>query len=128
MERLVSLRHALEKAFAPDTAVPGTASEGRPPSAGHCAAVSYLVWRELGGEMVSAMVQGQSHWFNRLRIGNVIVDVDLTGDQFGFAPISIAMAGKLYPGTRVRNYSDLKPETIQRAETLAGRAGIGRMD
>ena len=84
---LGKIRRALDSAFAPDTAILG----GTPgvPSAGHCAAVAVIVQRIFGGDFVSAVVEGQSHWFNRVPLGGKTVDVDLTGDQFGRPTIQV---------------------------------------
>jgi hypothetical protein len=116
------LRSALEGAFGEDTAFPG--STRHIPSAGHCAAVAALVKRNFGGWLVSATVENESHWFNRLRVGDQIFDIDLTGDQFGRAPIQIAGIGQLYPGTRVRRPTELLPETLARCEKLEQRARL----
>jgi len=110
-------RKKLEKAFSKETAFPGTTSEI--PSAGHCAAVAYLVWSMFGGQMVSTKVNGESHWFNRIGAW----DVDLTGDQFGRAALQVGDNGTLYPETKLRNYDELKQETTDRARTLARKAG-----
>ena len=119
----VQLRRALEDAFRTDTALPGT--RGERPSAGHCAAVAALVQKRLGGWLVSAVVYDESHWFNRIRAGKHLVDVDLTGDQFGREPIQIAGFGRLYTGTRVRRPAELRPETVARAQVLEKRARFG---
>jgi hypothetical protein len=81
-----------------------------------------LVRRRLGGWLVSAVVENHSHWFNRLRAGKHLVDVDLTGDQFGRRPIQIAIFGHLYTGTRVRRPTELLPETLARSHVLEKRA------
>jgi len=116
------LRSVLEPAFSDETALPG--STRHPLSSGHCAAVAALVHRRLGGWLVSATVGNQSHWFNRLRAGNRLIDVDLTGDQFGRAPVQVAAFGRLYRDTRVRRPSELLPETLARCEKLEQRARL----
>jgi hypothetical protein len=116
------VRGRLEAAFAEDTALPGT-NPSRP-SSGHCAAVALIVNAALGGEIASTMHQGESHWFNRVATLRGAVDVDLTGDQFGFAPVRIAPIGGLFPEARVRRAVDVRDETIERAVTLATRAGL----
>jgi hypothetical protein len=118
-QKVVQLRCALEPAFSKETAVPGTT--GHIPSAGHCAVVAELVRRRMGGRLVSATVENESHWFNRLPMGEEFVDVDLTGDQFGRAPVQIASRGCLYSGTRVRRHAELLPETLARSLALEGR-------
>lgn len=103
-------------AFAPDTALPG--SKAFPPSAGHCAVVAYIVRKRLGGDLVSAIVDGQSHWFNRINE----IDCDITADQFGMSAVRVAPAGDLYPGTLVRSGFDLDRGTLNRAHLLADRS------
>jgi hypothetical protein len=124
LAELERLRKVLEVAFSPETAAPGTPTGGGPPSRGHCAAVSAIVWGRFGGEIVSAKVQGQSHWFNRLKINGRQVDVDLTGDQFGLPPVRFGEPGTLCPGTRTRLPRELREETLRRAIRLAERAGL----
>jgi hypothetical protein len=124
LAQLKRLRAVLEPAFSPETASPRTSAAGRPPSAGHCAAVAAIVWQRLGGELVSAKVQGESHWFNRLGIGGRVIDVDLTGDQFGLLAVRVGDPGRLHPGTRPRTSAELRDETIRRAIVLARRAGL----
>jgi hypothetical protein len=119
---LKTLRAQLEPAFGPETAIPGT--KGTVPSAGHCAVVAAIIHDKLGGTFVSAMVSGISHWFNRFVIDGHIVDVDITGDQFGHQPIRIESMGQLFPGTRERKPTELNEETRQRSADLAARAGI----
>jgi len=124
-ERLAKeLRNRLEQAFRPDTAAQGL--EGNVPSAGHCAVASVVVQNILGGELASAIVGGISHWFNRIRFGDRVFDIDLTADQFGNGPILIADSNQLYPGTRVRLSQDLTVETLLRAALLARRAGFDK--
>jgi len=83
-----------------------------------------VIARELlGGEMVSAKVQGLSHWFNRFRVKEALFDADITGDQFGRPVLQIAPEGELYADTRVRRPEHLNEETLKRARLLAERAG-----
>lgn len=117
-----NLRDQLERSFSPDTAASGFS--GTAPSTGHCAAVSTIVNQVMGGELISAKVAGLSHWFNRVQVGGQDMDVDLTGDQFGFDAVQMAAVGELYPGTRVRPFADLNAETISRAILLAERSGL----
>lgn len=125
-------RKLFELKFAPDTAAGGWQNDAIP-SAGHCAAVSAILYHQLavfaerfGGRVqcVSAIVNGGSHWFNRVELPDEAWDIDLTGDQFGLPPVQIAEAGTLYEGTRVRDFSELNEETLQRAALLARRAGL----
>jgi hypothetical protein len=120
--RVLMLRARLEEAFQRDTAAPGF--YGATPSTGHCAAVAVILNRELGGEFVSVMVNGMSHWFNRLQVSGGEVDVDITGDQFGYPPVRIAAKNELHPGGRVRTSEEVTKETVSRARRLAERAGL----
>ena len=120
--QLTSLRATLEKAFSPDTAAAGF--EGVTPSTGQCAAASLVVYELLGGDLVSAKVQGQSHWFNRIYVEEQVLDVDVTGDQFGLPGLQMAEANALYADSRVRNSTEANPETIARAIRLAERANV----
>lgn len=122
LDEATSLRQRLNDVFAPETARPGT--NRAIPSSGHCAAVAAIVQDRLGGMLVSAIVEGESHWFNRLNINGQELDLDLTGDQFGRKPVQIAPAGKLYESTRVRHVDELNAETRDRAEQLAKNANL----
>lgn len=130
---LTRLRRELEIGFDIRTASSGTdpIKQEIIPSTGHCAAVAWIVNQRFGGEFVSTKLQGQSHWFNRVkvcyyeyvngRIGEYKCaerDVDLTGDQFGFPVVNIGMPGQLYTDSRVRKPEELKEETIERAKEL----------
>jgi hypothetical protein len=59
-------------------------------SAGQCGTVATIVRAMLGGELVSAEIDAQSHWFNRSYVAGDFFDVDLTGDQFGLPPVQLA--------------------------------------
>lgn len=119
---LLELRARLEKNFSPDTALNGLQSDV--PSAGHCAAAAAIVWKRLGGSLVSTSLKGMSHWFNRLQVDDQLLDLDITGDQFGYPAIQIKPAEELYPYTRERSPDELNDETLQRAALLARRAGL----
>jgi hypothetical protein len=116
------IRSVLDGAFAADTANPGTVPSV--PSAGHCAAVAAILYARYGGHLVSANVEGESHWFNRLPTYSGPMDIDLTADQFGRSRVNFSTAKKLYPRSRQRQADDLLPETVSRAQLLAERAGI----
>lgn len=120
-EDLKDLRTVLDRAFSPETAAPGYEHIGG--SAGHCAAVSVILRELYGGQHASAVVDGQSHWFNKLTVGGEERYVDLTGDQFGRAPVQISPS-PLYDGSRIRSPEDLRIETLERAVKLAERAGL----
>jgi hypothetical protein len=69
-------------------------------------------------------VKGTSHWFNRIRVDDGSVDIDLTGDQFELPKVRVEMPGRLFPGTRVRSFEQVLPETLERAALLAARSGL----
>lgn len=121
-DELAQLRAKIEPVFRKDTAVPGTAS--LIPSAGHCAAVAAIAQATIGGDLVSTIVEGQSHWFNRFAIGSASYDGDVTGDQFNLEPVRISAAGTLYPNVSLRSVGQLNDETLRRALRLAKRAGL----
>ncbi|WP_455749471.1 YunG family protein [Paraburkholderia caribensis] len=116
------LRAQLETKFASDTAYRGVS--GSQASTGHCGAVSTIVHVQYGGSLVSTTVDGISHWFNRLDVDGQMLDVDLTGDQFGRRPVQVGIGGSLYPKTIVRRPDEIDTETRSRATTLAKRAGL----
>lgn len=120
-QQLMMLRRRLEVAYRPDTAAPGFS--GSTASTGQCAATSVITRQILGGEMVSAKVEGVSHWFNRFRVNDAFFDADITGDQFGRPVLQIAREGDLYAETQLRSPEHLNAETLRRARLLADRAG-----
>jgi hypothetical protein len=120
------VRALLEPVYSPDTAAPGFPRTST--SAGQCAATAALLRQFIGGSFASAKVHGLSHWFNRIVVGTIEYDVDLTGDQFGRPTIQIARAGALYDETRERSDSELNDETKQRARVLATKAGLPSID
>ena len=122
---LIDLRRRLEAGFSTETAQRDSIG-GEVASAGQCAAVAAVVREIAGGRFVSTMIDGRSHWFNRIDIDGSAWDLDLTGDQYGREPVQQAAAGSLYPGTRERTEADLTPETLQRAIILARRCGLER--
>jgi len=119
------LRGKLEIAFSPETSVAGARRHTL--SSGQCAAAAAIVFERIGGVFVSAIVENESHWFNRIQIRGSAFDIDLTGDQFGRPAIQIGPEGSLYDGTRIRRPEELKEETIRRANALAREAGIGEL-
>jgi len=124
--RVSLLRRNLERAFSAETALSGGTGTG--PSAGQCAATACIVLKNFGGDFVSAKVNGESHWFNRIHLPDATVDVDLTGDQFGREPIQIGPAGGLYPGTQIRGSDELNAETRHRAAVLEKRLNVSEQD
>lgn len=74
------------------------------PSQGQCAVSALVVQDEFGGDLIRAVVQGVSHYWNRLPSGS---EVDVTRDQFDcWCPIDEAVRGRDYvlsfPGTAAR--------------------------
>ncbi|MBI3799137.1 MAG: hypothetical protein HY268_19500 [Deltaproteobacteria bacterium] len=122
---LLALRTRLDKRFSLDTALNGVQSDV--PSAGHCAAASAIVWKTLGGVLVSTSIKGISHWFNRIQVDSQLLDLDITGDQFGYPAIQIKPADELYPYTHERSPDELNDETLHRAALLARRAGLSEV-
>lgn len=121
---LIELRAQLENVFSSATAWNGQQSDV--PSSGHCAAAAAIVWERLGGSLVSAKVNGISHWFNRIQLGDQFLDVDITGDQFGYPAIQIKSVEELYPYTRERSSDELNDETLRRAGLLEAAEALER--
>jgi hypothetical protein len=113
------LRSKLDLAFCKETK--NNPDNDITPSAGHCAAVSIIINKKYGGDMVSCIINGESHWFNRIMVGEELKDIDLTGDQFGYPAVQIEVAGELYKGSRVRRWEELTEGTIKRSELLSSR-------
>ena len=115
------LRRQIQVAFLADTAAPGSGWVDTMPSTGHCAIVAMLMRRMFGGEFVSAMPGGISHWFNRIELLGTSIDIDITGDQFGRPRVQVAPAGELYTGTRGRLEAHINEDTIRRFELFSSR-------
>ncbi len=117
VEGFTSYRKAFEKHFDEKLALAGETLTTR--SSGHCAIVAVIIHRLSGGALVSTETNGQSHWWNRFTwtdaVETLTVDVDLTGDQFGFPEVNVSVNQELYPDSKVRVLSELKPETWTRA-------------
>jgi hypothetical protein len=106
--QLSRLRVSLERAFSTETS---SVVDPICPSAGHCALVAIFVQQIYGGELLSVMVQGQSHWYNR--VGQH--EIDLTADQFGRAcAIVHSIDDPIWPNSRVRSIVEVKVETFVR--------------
>lgn len=82
------------------------------PEAGQCAVTALIVQDILGGELRRALVNGESHYWNRLDDGTVI---DLTRSQFT-TPLVIEDEV-----VRDREYVLSSPRTKHRYETLRWR-------
>ena len=74
--------------------------------------------------MVSSIINGESHWFNRLNSDQGWLDVDLTADQFGGDSVLVRPLGTLYNDSKDRSPDDLNLETLRRAQVLADKANI----
>lgn len=53
-----------------------------------------------------------------------MIDVDLTGDQFGLEAVRFGEPGSLWANTRPRAPHELREETVRRAILLAEKAGL----
>jgi len=105
-----ALADAIRRSWSGDTSAEATWVADRP-SEGQCAVTALVVQDYLGGDLVRAIVEGVSHYWNRLPDGTT---VDLTRDQFtSFQPVDIEL--------RAREYVMSFPETARRYRTLAGR-------
>ncbi len=95
----------------------------RPRTVGHCAAVSVIIQDQLGGQLVSCLYYGVSHWYNELPSKMLI---DATGDQFGteYEAIRPIKSEDLRWQYRVRRHDALNDDTLRRAALLATRAGL----
>lgn len=104
-----ALFEALRDAWAADTSVdPRWSDVCR--SRGQCAVTALVVQDYLGGHLMRAVVEGVSHYWNRLPED----DIDLTRDQFGaFAPVNVT--------ERSRKYVLSFPDTATRYELFRRR-------
>ncbi|HYE58613.1 MAG TPA: hypothetical protein VD948_08910 [Rhodothermales bacterium] len=101
-------------AWARDTSA--SADEWTPanPARGQCAVTALVVQDVYGGDLLRAMVGGESHYFNRLPGGE---EVDLTRQQF--PPDAVVGAAEV----RMREYVLSFPETARRYRLLKDRLG-----
>lgn len=81
------------------------------PSLGQCAVTALVVQDELGGELLRAVVDGVSHYWNRLPDGS---ELDLTRDQF---PVWVRGPTELRSRVYVLSY----PDTRKRYDRLCAR-------
>lgn len=126
IEKCKELRRKLELAFSPEST-----RQFSPllPSTGHCAAVALMIHHMMDADMMSTHVGGASHWFNRVKLDNESwVDVDLTGDQFGFESCRVSNINEpLYNDSRLRIMDEVLKETINRSIVLRVRVNsIGK--
>lgn len=97
-------------------------SEYKSGSKGHCAVCAVIVNYIWGGDVVSATIKGESHWFNK--IGNMYCDI--TGDQFGYP--SIQVEKDLYPKVTKRVRVDFGDALLHRVQTLVKTSLRGMFD
>lgn len=116
---LRELRADLGDVFSADTSVdPAQWSGG---SSGHCAVVSMLVDGLFHAWFVSAIVDGQSHWFNGVETDDGgWVYADLTADQFGLDPVIVSRTAP-HHGARARHRQEISRETLVRCDRLRSR-------
>lgn len=103
--------------FERDTASPSCQEQYRGGSHGHCVMAAMALQQLEGGWLVSATVEGVSHWYNALPGGWF---VDLTGDQFGRPAVQVSRK-PIYPETRRRSDTDLNDETRARFKVFSAR-------
>lgn len=82
-------------------------------SYGQCAVTALWVLERYGGSLVSARVNGVSHWYNYTE--NLYVD--LTGDQFGYPEIQISN-DPIYPNSKFRSFDEIDGATWNRYQIL----------
>jgi hypothetical protein len=107
-----SLFAAIRHAWAADTSIDSEWSVTCP-ARGQCAVTALVIQDYLGGQLIRAEVEGVSHYWNRVKGG----EVDLTRDQFTqFVPTAVAI--------RSRRYVLAFPDTIRRYKTLKERVAM----
>jgi hypothetical protein len=115
---------AVRAAWAASTSVDPAGWDSRNPAWGQCAVTALVLQDEFGGELLRGLVNGVSHYFNRLPDGT---DIDLTREQFGSGPIEVCDMSVRersyvlsYPETR-RRYHRFKSAVESRVPRLQGR-------
>lgn len=105
------LVNKIEKAWCRETsATPGQWSNENP-AAGQCAVTALIVQDLYGGTLMRGIVNGESHYWNR--VGHF--ELDLTASQFGFGFSRESVC------TRERDYVLSFEATRKRYEYLKGR-------
>jgi len=80
------------------------------------------VQRLTGAVLLSTYIDGESHWYNRIDLPEGPVELDLTGDQFGFPAVQVSEAQEtLYGQARQRTLSEANAETTARSLLLERR-------
>lgn len=76
---------AFEKAWCRETSATPAAWSNENPAAGQCAVTALIIQDFAGGTLIRGIVNGESHYWNRLASG---VEVDMTASQFGAGPVA----------------------------------------
>jgi hypothetical protein len=113
--KLKTLRKKLDKCFSAETV---TYFSEEIPSTGHCAVVSAIIHKRFGGIFRSTYVNGIKHWFNEIDG----LQIDLTGDQFGFKKVQIKK--DLYVDSIPRVWDDLNETTLKRVVIMEEKLKI----
>jgi hypothetical protein len=108
-ERLRRLKGCLETAWSKETSVDPSNWSAHNPAWGQCAVTALVVQDELGGELLRAVVQGESHYWNRLPTGE---EVDFTRQQFTSFPQDLEGL------VRSREYLLSTDDTVRRYQKL----------
>lgn len=102
------LAAGLQRAWTLDSST-ATEWDATRPETGQCAVTALIVQDHFGGELLRAVVNGESHYWNRLPDGT---EADLTRRQFDRYPdIRDTIV-------RDREYVLSNPDTVERYETL----------
>lgn len=113
VEKIYKLRKVLEKYFSAETSLSPETWKGG--SEGHCVMVSMVLATMFDGKYISTKLEPVSHWYSRVELEDgSVVDVDLTGDQFGHEPVRIKPAGELYSDSRERAFTEINEQTLKR--------------
>lgn len=107
-EALQSLATFLRRAWTLDSST-ATEWDATRPETGQCAVTALVVQDHSGGDLLRAIVNGESHYWNRLPDGT---EVDLTRAQFDL-PLTM---GEVI--VRDREYVLSNADTVERYETL----------
>lgn len=110
---LEDLGRELQDAWCRETSVQPGEWTARNPALGQCAVTALVVQDHLGGDLVQAIVNGISHYWNRLESGE---EVDLSREQFGRS-----VRIETEPGVRSRAYVLSFPDTVSRYDLLRER-------
>jgi hypothetical protein len=107
--RELRLRRALEAAWSYETSATPASWSLENPARGQCAVTALVVQDEMGGELLRGVVNGESHYWNRLPDGT---ELDWTIQQYA-RPVR-----EEGPVVRARTYVLSFPTTASRYEVL----------